>query len=274
MDPQQPKRLLIGLTRVFECKDAKAANPSWSPISMVLSPASDVTSQYITALAIAPSNSKTIYAATAEGHVWTTTDNGQNWKQNDTGFFGTGAGKVIDMRIDPANAKRVFAVTNAGAGKNIWFLDPATGKWKSICGDMPKNLWMGCICADWKNPTVLFVGTARAVYRSTDLGVHWKVFGLYLPNTVTNDLQTIPASNILAAGTFGRGVWEILLAPPKEEIVKTEKVKPPKKGPAPKLKRAPVSDPYFHVSDMNMLPGRLPGQPLVNPEGRKKAKRK
>ena len=76
------------------------------------------------------------------------------------------------MRIDPADAKRVFAVTNAGAGKNIWFLDPATSQWKSICGDIPNNLWMGCICADWKKPTVLFVGTARAVYRSTDLGVH------------------------------------------------------------------------------------------------------
>jgi hypothetical protein len=26
---------------------------------------------------------------------------------------------------------------------------------------------------------------------------------------------------------------------------------------------------YFHVSDVNVLPGRLPGQPLVNPETRK-----
>jgi photosystem II stability/assembly factor-like uncharacterized protein len=274
MDPQQPKRLLIGLTRVFECTDATPANPSWSPISMVLSPANNVKGQYITALAIAPSNSKTIYAATADGHVWTTTNNGQNWKQNDAGLFGTGAGKVIDMRIDPANAKRVFAVTNAGAGKNIWFLDPANGQWKSICGDIPKNLWMGCICADWKNPTVLFVGTARSVYRSTDLGVHWKVFGLDLPNTVTTDLQTLPASNILAAGTFGRGAWEILLTPKKQKVKPTKVRAPKKKVPTAKLKRAPVSSEYSHASDLNMLPGRLPGEPLAGPVARKKSKRK
>jgi hypothetical protein len=102
------------------------------------------------------------------------------------------------------------------------------------------------------------------------LGRSWKIFG-WTPNTVTNDLQTIPAANILAAGTFGRGTWEILLAPKKK--VKPEKPKPPKK-PAPKLRRAPVSDPYFHVSEMNILPGRLPGQPLVNPEKRKKQRRK
>jgi len=273
MDPQEPKRLLIGLTRVFETTDAKAANPSWSPISVVLSPSSDVSGQYITALAIAPSKSKTIYAATADGHVWTTANNGQNWNQNDSGLFGTGAGKVIDMRIDPADAKRVFAVTNAGAGKNIWFLDPATSQWQSICGDIPTNLGMGCICADWKKPTVLFVGTARAVYRSTDLGVHWKIFGLDLPNTLANDLQTIPASNVLAAGTFGRGAWEILLGP-KEKKVKSEKVKAPRKARPPKLKRARVADQYFHVSEMNMLPGRLPGQSLVNPQTRKKQRRK
>jgi photosystem II stability/assembly factor-like uncharacterized protein len=273
MDPQQPKRLLIGLTSVFECTDATVANPSWSPISMVLSPASDVSSQYITALAIAPSSSKTVYAATADGHIWTTTNNGQSWNQNDSGLFGTGAGSVIDMRIDPADAKRVIAVTNAGAGKNIWFLDPATGQWKSITGDMPKNLWMVSICADWKNPTVLYTGTARGVYRSIDLGAHWKVYGLYLPNTVTTDLQTIPASNILAAGTFGRGAWEILMAPTKKEKAAPKKgEKPPKKAPAPKLKRAPVSGSYFHVSDLNMLPGRLLGQPLVNPAQRKKVK--
>jgi photosystem II stability/assembly factor-like uncharacterized protein len=274
MDPQSPKRLMIGLTRVFECKDATVANPSWSPISGVLSPASDVSGQYITALAIAPSSAKTVYAATSDGHVWTTTNNGQTWKQNDNGLFGMGAGAVIDMRIDPTNPKRVFAVTNGGGGKNIWFLDPANGQWKNICGDMPKNLWMGCICADWKNPTVLYAGTARAAYQSKDLGVHWKVFGLYLPNTVVTDLQTIPASQILAAGTFGRGAWEILLAPPKPGTTKPKKMKAPKKAAAPKLKRAPVAGTYFHIADINILPGRMPGQPLVNPGERKDKGRK
>jgi photosystem II stability/assembly factor-like uncharacterized protein len=274
MDPQQPKRLLIGLTRVFECSNATAASPVWTPISGVLSPSVDVSGQYITALAIAPSNSKTVYAATSDGHVWWTTNGGANWKQNDAGLFGMGAGKLIDLRIDPANAKRVFAVSNGGAGKSIWFLDPATNQWKSICGDMRKNLFMASICPDWKNPTVLYTGTARGVYRSIDLGVHWKVFALDLPNTLVSDLQIIPASSILAAGTYGRGAWEILLAPPKKAKEAPRKVEAlPKKAAAPKLKRAPVSGPYFHVSDVIMLPGRLPGQPLVNPEARNNPKR-
>lgn len=263
MDPQDPKRLLIGLTQVFETQDATAANPTWSPISMVLSPAADISGQYITALAIAPSNSKTVYAATADGHVWTTTNGGQTWKANDTGLVGMNAGRVIDLRIDPANAKRVFAVSSGGAGSNIWFLDPATAKWKSICGNMPTNLRMGCICADWKTKTVLYCGTERGVYQSKDLGAQWTLFGQYLPKTLVTDLQTIPALNVLAAGTYGRGAWEILLAAPKGAQGSKKLEGPAKKAPKPRLKPAPVFGSYFAVSDLIRLPGKMPGRPLA-----------
>ena len=271
MDPQQPKRLLIGLTQVFETQDATAANPAWSPISMVLSPAADISGQYITALAIAPSSSKTVYAATADGHVWWTTNGGQTWKQNDTGLFGMNASRVVDMRIDPANAKRAFAVSSGGAGANIWFLDPATGKWKSICGNMPTNLSMGCICADWKTKTVLYCGTDRGVYQSQDLGVQWTLFGLYLPKTLVTDLQTVPASEILAAGTFGRGAWEILLAPPKGIKEQSKKLEgPAKKAAKPRLKVAPVFGSYVHVSDLIRLPGKMAGRRLVTTRERER----
>ena len=167
----------------------------------------------------------------------------------------------------------MFAVTSGGAGLNIWFLDPSTNQWKNICGDIPKNLYTASICADWKKPTVLFVGTVRGVYRSTDLGLHWTVFGLNLPKTVITDLQTLPSAGILAAGTFGRGTWEILLTSKKKTPPKKDKTAP-KKVVTPKLKPSPVAGSYFHVSDLNLLPGRLPGQRLVNPESRKNAKRK
>jgi hypothetical protein len=101
--------------------------------------------------------------------------------KNDTGLFGMNAGRVIDMRIDPANAKRAFAVSSGGTGSNIWFLDPGTAKWKSRCGNMPTNLLMGCSCVDWKTKTVLYCGTERGVYQSKDLGAQSTWFGQYLP---------------------------------------------------------------------------------------------
>ena len=163
MDPSNAKRLLLGLTKVFECKDATAVIPVWKAISGILSPGNKVGSQYITALAIAPSAGQVIYAATADGHVWTTANDGANWSQNDTGLLGSGVGKVVDIRIDPTNTKRAFGVTNGAAGKNIWFHDPASGSWKNISGDMPWNLGVISIAIDWRfTPNVLYVDQPAA----------------------------------------------------------------------------------------------------------------
>ena len=289
MDPKNSKRLLIGLAKVYECKDATVASPTWKDISGVLSPAANVSGQYITALAIAPSDGKTIYAATADGHVWKTTTASTPWKQNDTDLFASGVGKVIDMRIDPSNPKRVFAVTNGGPGQNIWSLNPATNKWTAITGDMPNNLRMASIEVDWKAKPIIYVGTTRRVYVSTDLGVHWTIYGLYLPNTVTSDLQINAGFKTLAAATSGRGVWEILLAPAKSiAAARSAEEKPARKGAAAKkgktaqkrvpaaaqLRPAPPTGEYISPTDLILLPGRLPGEPLVNQPRQRGPKRK
>ncbi|MBV9124755.1 MAG: autotransporter-associated beta strand repeat-containing protein, partial [Planctomycetes bacterium] len=49
------------------------------------------------------------------------------------------------------------------------------------------------------------------VYQSADLGTTWSRFGEALPNAPVTDLQLIPGLNLLAAATYGRGVWEIQL---------------------------------------------------------------
>jgi hypothetical protein len=48
------------------------------------------------------------------------------------------------------------------------------------------------------------------VYESTNLGETWARFGQGLPNAQVHDLQLNTKLNILAVGTHGRGMWEIL----------------------------------------------------------------
>ncbi len=212
MDPSDPARLVIGTTQVWETTDATAANPTWTGISGVLGGAT-ASQQYVTALAIAPSAPKTIYAATADGHLWATTNGGASWKKRDTGLFGTGAGKIVDIRIDPSAPGRAFAV---GAGKgSVWYLHKVgrSLQWKNISGDLPPYLRVGTIFVDWAYATpALYLGTTRGVYHSVDLGSHWSPFGFDMPNTLVTDLQST-SGDVLFAGTFGRGAWAILLKP-------------------------------------------------------------
>ncbi len=69
---------------------------------------------------------------------------------------------------------------------------------------------MQALAVDWRFSTpALYVGTARGVYRSIDGGSSWSTFENGMPNVMVEDLQLIPQLNLLAAGTYGRGVWEI-----------------------------------------------------------------
>jgi photosystem II stability/assembly factor-like uncharacterized protein len=231
MDPSNPQRLLIGTTQVYETTDARdpvaimpagpIIQPLWKPISPVLSNFNAP----ITALAIAPSDPKTIYAATRDGTVWVTTKGGglgeHDWFEMDAGLFFNkhnnpdGAfGQVWQFLIDPTNATHVFAVTNDKGPRNVWYLDQASAQWQNMSGDFPKDLLSRTMYVDWRfKIPVLYVGTTRGVYQSVNLGANWELFGNFLPNTQVEDLQGLPDKNILAAGTYGRGAWEISMAP-------------------------------------------------------------
>jgi photosystem II stability/assembly factor-like uncharacterized protein len=209
IDPSNPKRLLIGTTKVWQTKNATVASPTWSAISGILGGAA-VAKQYITALAIAPSDPKTVYAATSDGHVSATANGGTSWQKGDTGLFGMGAGKIVDIRVHPSNPKRAVAVGNAQG--SVWYLDKVgtTLQWTNIAGNLPTYLRVLTILADWQFATpALYIGTTRGVYHSVDLGMTWSTFGLDMPNTVVSDLESV-IKDVLVASTTGRGAWAIL----------------------------------------------------------------
>jgi photosystem II stability/assembly factor-like uncharacterized protein len=211
IDPSNAKRLLIGTTKVWQTKSATAANPTWSAISGILGGATPG-EQYITALAIAPSDPKTVYAATADGHVWATTNGGTSWKKRDTGLFGMGAGRIVDIRIHPTDPKRAVAVGSARG--SVWSLNKVgtTLHWTNIAGNLPSYLNVSSIFSDWQFLTpALYLATSRGVYHSLDSGATWEVFGLDMPHTTVSDLKCV-TDGMLLAGTIGRGAWAILIS--------------------------------------------------------------
>jgi hypothetical protein len=207
IDPSNAKRLLIGTTKVWQTKNASAANPTWSAISGILGGATPA-EQYITALAIAPSDPKTVYAATADGHVWVTANGGTSWKKRDTGLYGMGAGKIVDIRIHRTNPKRAVAVGNWN--RSVWSLTNL--QWTNIAQNLPGYLSASAIFADWQFATpALYLATSRGVYHSIDGGTTWDIFGLDMPHTVVGDLKS-ENHGVLVAGTIGRGAWAILIS--------------------------------------------------------------
>ena len=213
MDPRNSQRMLVGTNQVYETTNGSA---SWTAISPVLSPSSNLSDQYITSVAIAQSHPSTIYVATADGRIFVTQNDGGAWTEIDTGLPKDYFDQIVSIQVDPNNPSRAFIVpgrfpTNVFGSTHVWMTTTggASG-WTDITGNLPPENWTNSIAVDWRLATpVLYVATARGVYQSADLGVTWSQFGAALPNSPVTDLQLVPGLNVLAAATYGRGAWEI-----------------------------------------------------------------
>jgi photosystem II stability/assembly factor-like uncharacterized protein len=210
MDPANPARVLVAADQVYESTNIGSASPTWSSISGVLS--SDPKNPFVVTLAIAPSDSNTVYASSQDQHLWVTYDDGSTWNTCDNGL----SGLIRDLRIDPEDRGHVFAVS----GGDVFLLAAEGAAWTSIKGNLPSFLSLNTIYVDWRGALPrLFVGTNRGVYQSVDLGVTWSKFSPALPNTSVSDLQEQTYEHphhdrhVLVAATGGRGAWEILIEP-------------------------------------------------------------
>src|SRR5262249_13544442 len=59
----------------------------------------------------------------------------------------------------------------------------------------------------------IFVGNDSGVFASADQGITWTPYKTGLPNVQVSTLALDPVTNILAAGTLGRGLYEIQVSP-------------------------------------------------------------
>jgi len=62
-----------------------------------------------------------------------------------------------------------------------------------------------------QDANTIFAATDLGVYRTTDGGDHWLLFGANLPQVQVTDLYIPPDGSFLRIATYGRGVWEISL---------------------------------------------------------------
>jgi photosystem II stability/assembly factor-like uncharacterized protein len=209
IDANAPSRLLLGTTDVYLTIDS---GDTWTDLTN--GPLSGTS--FVTVVGFSPSQANTFYAGTSDGHFFRTTDGGMTWQNVDAGLPINGFDHVMEMQIDPSNANRVFMVLGNFANDvgditpEVWMTTNGGTSWTNISGKIPATYQTLSIAADWRfAKPVLYVGTSRGVYSSSNLGGSWAAFGKALPHAVVSDLQFDPKHDVLAAATCGRGVFEI-----------------------------------------------------------------
>lgn len=226
LDPNNPNLMYAGTKYLWRWDDSRFepqnTNAAWGKVSgQALASGGN---PFITAIAVAPSDSNRIYTGSGTGEVWMTTDRGSNWKKISTGSPSLPGFWVTSIAVDPTNPNNILVGLSGTSSRNaphpghLWQCSntaASTSSWVNRSGSgetgLP-NIPLNAIVVDPDNPTkIYYVGTDVGFFLTNDGGLTWgnatTSFGL--PNVQVNDLQIVPSTHYLMAATFGRGLWRI-----------------------------------------------------------------
>lgn len=198
IDPTNNNTLYIGLSDVR--KTTNGGN-SWSSISQTFG-------SNLQNMAIAPSNTNYIYAAT-HTNIYRTTTGGGTWTDI-TSNLPVGSSQITYISVKDDDPNHVWVSMGAYNANSIFETTDGGGTWTSNSIGLPYIPVM-CVIQNKDYAGIeLYAGTDAGVYVWRDFG-HWVPFSDGLPNVVVTELEihyaSNPSDNVLYAASFGRGVW-------------------------------------------------------------------
>jgi hypothetical protein len=161
-----------------------------------------------------------LIVGTDDGRLWKTTNDGGAWTELTANVRGVPAGSYVS-RVEPSHHDiNTFYVTYDNHRRGdltpyVFATRDGGATFQSIAGGLPRGgvNFAHVIREDPKNPDLLFVGTDIGVYASSDRGTTWQPFMTGFPNVPVHDLKIHPRDAELIAGTHGRAIWIVDIAP-------------------------------------------------------------
>lgn len=210
MDPNDSSVLYVGYDELWRTSD-HAEN--WVAIAGSLVGIGT----NITAIAVSPSDSNTIYVGMQDGKVFKVTFSGGTWTGTDITSAPLPAGQISDIAVHPTDNTIVYVTTSnlifsEGVGEftnNHVFksLDGGT-TWNNISAGLAQTNPVNTVVIDPGNPDTIFIGCDVGIFRSDDGGTNWYTWDTGLPNCSVQDLKFFAPQRLLRAATHGRSVWE------------------------------------------------------------------
>ncbi|MBZ9728391.1 glycosyl hydrolase [Salegentibacter sp. JZCK2] len=167
----------------------------------------------ITSLAESPKQEGLLYAGTDDGIIQVSEDGGNTWRKTEVGKISEipATAFVNDLRADLFDANTVYAaLDNHKYGDYKPYLLKSTDKgksWKSMNGDLPKNLITWRLVQDHKQKDLLFAATEYGIYFTKNGGNNWIQLKGNLPVISFRDIAIQRREDDLVGGSFGRGIF-------------------------------------------------------------------
>ncbi len=230
LSPHDPKTIYAGAQVLFKSMDR---GDHWQEISPDLTnndptkinkSAAGSAIQYcdITTISESPVTAGVIWVGTDDGKVQVTRNGGTNWTDVTKNIAAAGGPENVWVSRVYASRFAEGTAYEAKTGRRQDIFKPYLFKttdygatWKSISGNLPQ--WpVNSIVEDLQKASVLFAGTDIGVYASIDGGARWVALKSNMPPAAVTDMVVHPREQDLVAGTYGRGIWVLDIAPIRE----------------------------------------------------------
>jgi photosystem II stability/assembly factor-like uncharacterized protein len=199
MDPRDPNTVFAASSRVWRTNNDGVA---WTPVSPVLD------GLPVSALEVAPANSKIVYAGTEKGGIFRSTDGGNTWSGDISSVVLPGS-IVTRIETHPTNAKTVFVTVGGTGHSHLFRSDDGGDTWRDADNGHLPDAPHHAVVVRPDQPITIWVASDVAVLQSTDQGATWTNISGNLPNTMFIDLVYQQKDSTLTVGTYGRSMWRV-----------------------------------------------------------------
>ena len=220
MDPRDSSTLVTGSFRVWRTRDA---GQNWEAVSDVLD------GSPVSAVSIAPSDSRRLYVGTEKGAIFRSDDGGDSWTDNLVGndipeFL------ISELAVHPSDPDTVYtAIANSGHS-HVFRSRDAGLQWEDLDRGRLPDIAHNALVIHPDDPARLFVGNDAGVFASANGGGTWENLSFNLPRVPVTDLTMHRQSLTLFAATYGRSIYRLTLT-----ALPTERARP---SPPPRRARS------------------------------------
>lgn len=203
LDPNNQSRMLAGAASLWRSNDVSSGSPpTWTSIHSGVG-------SFVSAIAVAPTNSDIVWIAYQNGNVYKTA-NGTNVTPVWTQVTNVPAGNKLRIYIDRTNSSRVYIGLSGFAANRLVTTPDGGGMWTNVPGLPSASVF--AIQQHPVNASWLYVGTAVGLFASEDNGATWSATNQGPANVQVRDLNWYTDSPaVLLVATFGRGIWRATL---------------------------------------------------------------
>jgi hypothetical protein len=221
LDMKNSQNLYFGTYRLYQ---TTSGGNTWSAITGDLT--TDGSRNFVTTIAVAPSDSNTIYAGTSDGLLWQSSEALQGAPDiRKISQTNQPTRTVAAIAVDSANPKAAFAgysgfscpgISGCDGLGHVFYTNNSGASWIQLDGNLP-DVPVNDIVIDPTDATdnTIYIATDAGVYASANAtaggATTWSVLQAGLPNSQVLSLKLRSASRLLVAATHGRGMWSTVL---------------------------------------------------------------